>query len=124
MQAPTASQARCLGLLPERLAAYQVALASGDLMAEERCRIALCSALQYLLEDHLCRTSGWDADGVVDGLLPGPFEVTESECLEVTGLVVWYDSQGWFLDPFAAEVEFSGGGGTVSSYSLRLGDAE
>jgi hypothetical protein len=120
----TALQARCLDLLPKDLMAYRAAVVSGEMTAEEQCRIRLCSALQYLLEDHLCGTSDWGDDAVVDGVLPGPFDITESGSLVVTGLVVWYDKQGTFLDPFSAEVELSAGGTAVSAYSLRLGDAE
>ena len=115
---------RVMSVLPESMRAYQRAVASSDKEAEEQCQFALCSALQYLLEAHLSCCVEWSEGSVVDGVLPGPFEISASGALSLAGLAVWYHGHDWFLDPIAVHVELSADHAAVRSYSLRFGDAE
>jgi hypothetical protein len=118
------SMDQLLALLPDRVRAYQAAVTSGDLAAEEGRRIDLCSVFEHLLGAHLPGCREWESGAWVDGVVPGTLEVTDPGVLSVAGLAVWSGPRGWFLDPFAARTELSQQGEWVQAYSLRFGDAE
>jgi hypothetical protein len=119
----TVSVDRLLALLPDRVRAYQAAVASDDLAAEERSRIDLCSVFEYLLGAHLGGSREWEPGAWVDGVLPGTLDMTEPGVVSVAGLAVWRGRRGWFLDPFAGRAELAACGSSVQACSLRFGDA-
>jgi hypothetical protein len=96
-----------------------------DAIAEELEAVSVCTAVSWLLAEHLESAGKWEStERWLDGLIGASVIIEGRDQVKVVGQMTWglADKPGGhqWADPFEAQFELARGG--ISRYTIRFGD--